>query len=173
MSSQRQVITFEHDRRGVLSWVLNLIWLLIGGWHMFLTWFVVGALICCTIIGIPCGWQVMKISFFMLFPFGKTIVYTHEEFFGTNESGARCCFRGCNCVMNVVWAITVGWMLALEALLTGVLLMLTIIGIPFGWQCFKLTYICFCPFGVDFSALETETMVINTPTTTYKTETGV
>jgi uncharacterized membrane protein YccF (DUF307 family) len=54
--------------------------------------------------------------------------------------------------------------LALQALITGVLLMVTIVGIPFGWQCFKLTYLCFCPFGIDFSSEEVESVVVDTST---------
>jgi len=70
--------------------------------------------------------------------------------------------RSCNCVLNVVWAVTAGWILAIQAFLTGCVFMVTIVGIPFGWQCWKLTYICFCPFGIDFTAEEVETIFVNT-----------
>jgi uncharacterized membrane protein YccF (DUF307 family) len=161
-----QQISFRHDRRGACSWILNILWLVLGGWQMFLTWFFTGLLICCCTcicipfgwIGIPFGWQVIKISMFLLFPFGKTMTYTHDQF----QDGGRCCVRSCNCFLNIVWAVIVGWILALQALITGILLMVTIVGIPFGWQCFKLTYLCFCPFGFDFTAEEVETIVITT-----------
>lgn len=150
MEGVRQ-ISFRHDRRGVCAWSMNLLWILLGGWHLWLAWLATGLLLCCTIIAFPCGWQVIKISTFLLFPFGKTLVYTHDVF---EEEGARCCVRSCNCLFNIVWAVTVGWILALHALVTGILFCITIVGIPFGWQCFKLTYLCFCPFGIDFSAEE-------------------
>lgn len=159
---QPQVITFKHDRRGCVAWTMNFIWVLLGGWHMFLTWFITGCLLCLTCIGVPCGWQAIKISLFLLFPFGTRLTYTHEN---TENEGSQCCIRGCNCILNVIWAATVGWVLALQALIAGLLLMLTIVGIPFGWQCFKLTYLCFCPFGMDFTAEEEETVYVQGVTT--------
>uniref|UniRef100_A0A7S4MDN6 Inner membrane component domain-containing protein n=1 Tax=Odontella aurita TaxID=265563 RepID=A0A7S4MDN6_9STRA len=155
--SESKTISFTHDRRGACSWILNLLWLVLGGWHMFLTWFVAGLLLCLSVVGIPCGWQVIKISVFLLFPFGKTIVYTGE---GLGEDG-RCCMSCCNCLLNVVWALTAGWILALQAFLTGIAFCVTIVGIPFGWQCFKLMYICCRPFGVDFSAEEETTLPVS------------
>jgi uncharacterized membrane protein YccF (DUF307 family) len=152
-------ITFKTDRRGPCSWIMNLLWLMLGGWHMFATWFIAGVVLCLTLIACPCGCQVIKISCFLLCPFGKTLTYSDDDI---NDPGLRCCSRTCNCLLNVVWAITAGWILALQALITGILLCLTIIGIPFGWQCFKLTYLCFCPFGVEFSAEATETFAVAT-----------
>ena len=67
--------------------------------------------------------------------------------------------------MNVIWAVTIGWILALQAFVTGLLLCFTIIGIPFGISCFQLAFLCFRPFGVSFSA-EEEVQVITTTTTT-------
>jgi len=157
-SHQIKQISFRHDRRGTFSWILNIIWLVLGGWHMFLTWFLMGLILCATCVGFPCGWQLIKISLFLLFPFGKTLTYTHEAI---QDEGGRCCVRGCNCMLNIVWAVTAGWILALQAFFTGCALMVTIVGIPFGWQCFKLTYLCFCPFGTDFSADEVETIIVS------------
>lgn len=161
-----QYISFTQDRRGCCSWLLNLLWIVLGGWHMFSTWFVAGLALCLTCIGIPCGLQVIKISWFLLCPFGKQLKYHHHDI---SDEGGRCCFRGCNCLLNIVWAVTAGWLLALQALLTGVVFCITIIGIPFGWQCFKLTYLCFCPFGIDFTAEDTEVIpIVNTHTTHYQ-----
>mmetsp|Transcript_17425 Transcript_17425/g.20109 ORF Transcript_17425/g.20109 Transcript_17425/m.20109 type:complete len:160 (-) Transcript_17425:332-811(-) len=151
-------ISFTRDRRGPCSWIFNILWLLLGGWHLFLTWLFAGLTLCLTCIGIPCGWQVIKISFFLLFPFGQTLHYSHEL---VHDPGARCCMRSCNCLLNIVWAVTAGWILAIQAFLTGVLFCITIIGIPFGIQCFRLTVLCFCPFGTDFSAEETVTVNSN------------
>lgn len=159
--SKQQEITFKHDRRGLCAWILNFLWVAVAGWHLFTTWFVAGLILCCTCIGIPCGWQAIKISIFLLFPFGKSLMYTHEQVQG---EGGRCCMRSCNCLLNVLWAVTVGWIFALQALLSGILLMMTIIGIPFGWQCFKLCYLCLCPFGMDFTAEAEETVFVKTTT---------
>ena len=153
-SSDTRVITFTHDQRGLFPWILNVLWVFLGGWHMFLTWFTTGLILCCTCVGIPCGIQTIKISFFLLFPFGKTLKYDTE---GEEDEGVACCMESCNCLLNVFWAISVGWILALQAFITGVMFCLTIIGIPFGWQCFKLTYLCFRPFGVNYTAMVTET----------------
>jgi uncharacterized membrane protein YccF (DUF307 family) len=163
-SQHLKEISFRRDRRGPCDWILNILWLLLGGWHLFLTWFFAGLILCATCIAMPCGWQVIKISLFLLFPFGKRIVYTHDFIEG---EGGRCCMRSCNCLLNIVWAVTAGWILALQAFLTGCLLMVTIVGIPFGIQCFKLTILCFCPFGIDFSAEEVETIVVSTSGANY------
>mmetsp|Transcript_5640 Transcript_5640/g.7058 ORF Transcript_5640/g.7058 Transcript_5640/m.7058 type:complete len:174 (+) Transcript_5640:132-653(+) len=152
---QVEQITFSYDRRSSCSWIFNILWLLIGGWHLFLTWFITGVLLCCTCIGIPCGMQVIKISLFLLFPFGKRLTYTSD---GIEDSGTLCCMNSCNCIFNVIWALTAGWILALQAFLTGLAFIVTIIGIPFGWQCMKLTWLCFRPFGIDFTAEETATV---------------
>lgn len=112
-------------------------------------------------IGCPCGVQAIKISIFLLFPFGKQIVHIHDSI---DDQGAQCCFKSCNCLLNLIWAVTVGWILAIQAFLTGIVLCLTIVGIPFGIQCFKLTLLCFCPFGIDFTAEEVETVIVATPT---------
>jgi uncharacterized membrane protein YccF (DUF307 family) len=66
-----------------------------------------------------------------LFPFGKRLVSTTD---GIEDDGALCCARSCNCLLNVLWAVSVGWILALQAFLTGCVFILTVVGIPFGWQ---------------------------------------
>jgi uncharacterized membrane protein YccF (DUF307 family) len=139
-----------------------LLWFLLGGWHMFVTWTVVGLALCVTCVFIPCGVQCIKIGCFLLCPFGKTIVYY--------DGRDNCCASGCNCIMNVLWAVTAGWILAIQAFVSGVLLCLTVIGIPFGIQSFKLMQLCFCPFGKDFSAtaIEERTTVTRTTTTSHQ-----
>lgn len=159
--SSIKTISFRRDRRGPCDWILNILWLLLGGWHLFLAWFCAGLILCVTIIGCPCGVQAIKISIFLLFPFGKQIVHIHDSI---DDQGAQCCFKSCNCLLNLIWAVTVGWILAIQAFLTGIVLCLTIVGIPFGIQCFKLTLLCFCPFGIDFTAEEVETVIVATPT---------
>jgi len=143
--TRRVVVFYKQDRRGACAWIGNLLWLVLGGWHLFLSWCTVGVILCCTCIFCPCGLQVIKISIFLLFPFGKSMV--------PDSTAENCCC--CNCFLNIIWALTVGWVLALQAVLTGIVLCLTIVGIPFGIQCFKLAMISFWPFGMDFAAEET------------------
>ena len=140
-------ITFRQDRRGPISWLLNCLWLATVGWPMFATWFLVGLILCCTIVGLPAGYQAIKISFFLLFPFGKSLAYT--------KSSSASTF-----LLNLVWAVTVGWILALQAFATGAFLVVSIVGIPFGLQCFKFAHLCFRPFGIDYSAIEETTYVV-------------
>jgi uncharacterized membrane protein YccF (DUF307 family) len=164
-SNSVQYVTFKQDRRGLCYWSLNILWIVLGGWHMFLAWFTTGLILCLTCVMFPCGWQVIKISFFLLFPFGLSLVDTDDEI---TDSDIRCCSKSCNCLLNILWAITVGWILALQSIITGILLCLTIIGIPFGIQCFKMAYLCFRPFGLGVTAEEvTVLQVVPTTNTTY------
>lgn len=160
ITQTRQVrVSFVRDRRGPCSWLLNLLWFVVAGWHMFMAWFTVGILLCFTIIFFPCGYQVIKIACFLLFPFGKSIEASPAA------QGGHC--GGCNCCLNIVWMCTVGWMLALQALVTGAVFCLTIVGIPFGWQCFKMASLCFWPFGLEVSSTEMVAETTTITTTTY------
>src|SRR5574344_1910483 len=106
----------------------NLIWLICGGLMIALEYFVSSLLLMVTIIGIPFG-------LLSLWPFGHEVV-------ATPESG------GClSIVMNVVWIVIGGIWICLSHLLWGVLLCITIVGIPFGMQHFKLAGISLTPFG--------------------------
>jgi uncharacterized membrane protein YccF (DUF307 family) len=145
-------VAFVRDRRGPCSWLGNFLWFMLGGWHLFLSWFIVGLFLSISLVCCPCGVQVIKIACFLLCPFGKTLV----------SSETHCCGGVCNCLLNVIWIVTVGWFLALQALVTGVVLCLTIFGIPFGVQCFKLAYISLWPFGLEFSSDVVETVTVST-----------
>jgi uncharacterized membrane protein YccF (DUF307 family) len=145
-------VAFVRDRRGPCSWLGNILWLVLGGWHLFLSWFTVGILLSITLVFCPCGVQAIKIACFLLCPFGKTLVSSEDA----------PCGCVCNCLLNVIWIYKVGWMLALQALATGVALCLTIVGIPFGVQCFKLAYISLWPFGLELSSDVEETVTIST-----------
>ena len=85
-----------------------------------------------TIVGIPVGTQCFKMAGLAFFPFGKEVEY------GGGAGSA---------ILNVLWFVFGGVFLALEALLNGVLLCITVIGIPFGLQCFKQAKLALLPFG--------------------------
>jgi uncharacterized membrane protein YccF (DUF307 family) len=119
---------------GVLRTIGNLLWLLLAGIWLALGYAVAGFLLCITIIGIPFGLQAFKLAAFTLWPFGKTVVRSVEG--GCLEVG-----------FNAVWLVLFGWVIFLAHLLSGVLLCLTIIGIPFGVQAFKLSVFALWPFG--------------------------
>ncbi|MCR5351450.1 MAG: YccF domain-containing protein [Bacteroidales bacterium] len=114
----------------------NLVWLIMGGLTVALIYFVVGLVMCVTIIGIPCGLQLFKLGLFSLWPFG------HEMVFGPNKPG--CVSLG----FNIIWILTGWWELALVHGLFGILLCITIVGIPWGLQHFKMAKYSLFPFGL-------------------------
>ena len=91
-----------------------------------------GCLWCITIVGIPVGMQCFKFAGLSFFPFGKEVVY---------GGGAV------SLLLNIVWLIVSGIPLALESALIGILLCITIVGIPFGLQQFKIAKLALMPFG--------------------------
>ncbi|MCM1031953.1 MAG: YccF domain-containing protein [Oscillibacter sp.] len=115
----------------------NIVWLLFGGILTALEYFISSIILYITIIGIPFGLQTLKLGILALWPFGREIV--HKE-----------CAGGClSLIMNILWLLCGGLWIALSHLLFGFLLCITIIGIPFGLQHFKLATLALTPFGHD------------------------
>ena len=110
----------------------NLLWFVFGGFLSGLSWLAAGILWCITIVGIPIGMQCFKFASLAFFPFGKEVEY---------GGGVGSLF------LNVLWIIFSGAVLALESLIFGCLLCITIIGIPFGMQHFKMAKLALMPFG--------------------------
>ena len=115
----------------------NLIWLIFGGILACLGYLWGAFILCLTIIGIPFGLQAMKIGIAHLAPFGKSV----------RETGGS--IPVISFLLNVIWIIFAGLWIALIELVLGILLCVTIIGIPFGIQHFKLMRLAFYPFGYD------------------------
>jgi uncharacterized membrane protein YccF (DUF307 family) len=113
----------------------NLIWLIFGGFFAAVGYFVGGLVLCITIVGMPWGLQCFKMAGIVLFPFGKKVV--------SDSSDAGCLGMLC----NIIWILCGGWYTALIHLVMGFLLSLTIIGLPWGRQHFKLIEISLMPFG--------------------------
>ncbi|MFT3739368.1 MAG: YccF domain-containing protein [Breznakibacter sp.] len=113
----------------------NIIWLFFGGILIALEYLVSSILLIITIIGIPFGLQTMKLALVALWPFGCSI-----------QTGAQS--SGClSTLMNVIWILVGGIWICLSHLFFGVLLFITIIGIPFAKQHFKLAALAITPFG--------------------------
>ena len=121
-----------------MSILLNLIWIVFGGFFVFCGYFIGGIALCLTVIGIPWGIQCFKISILALFPFGSQVTSNWPESSPTT---------GINIILNIVWLVFGGIWVVLNHLFWGVTLCLSIIGIPFGIQHFKLMKLGFTPFG--------------------------
>ena len=112
----------------------NLLWFVCGGWLGGLMWTLAGVLWCVTIVGIPVGLQCFKLARLSFLPFGKEVVY----------SGGAVSF-----LVNVIWFFVSGIELALVRFALGAVLCVTVVGIPFGLQFFKLARLALAPFGAD------------------------
>ena len=115
-----------------MKFIGNVIWTICGGLLSAIGWWLAGALWCITIIGIPVGVQCFKLSSISLNPFGKDVV---------DEGGAV------SCLLNIIWFFVSGLELAIGNAIIGILLCITIIGIPFGKQFFKIAKLALAPFG--------------------------
>lgn len=118
-----------------MSLLGNIIWLIFGGFIAGLGYILGGIIVCLTIIGIPFGQQAIKLGIATMTPFGRDIVVTET-------TGSIL-----NTVFNILWVIFIGWEIALAHLVSGLTLGITIIGIPFALQHFKLIPLALFPFG--------------------------
>lgn len=110
----------------------NLLWFVFGGFLSGLAWLLAGLIWCVTIIGIPYGRQCFKFAALSFFPFGKEVVY------GGGIPSA---------LANLIWVIFFGIWMALGNLMFGLLWCITVVGIPFGTQFFKIAKLSLFPFG--------------------------
>jgi uncharacterized membrane protein YccF (DUF307 family) len=121
--------------------LLNIIWLVFGGAVLALAYAIVALVMFVLIITIPFGIASARIALFCLWPFGRTIVRRPDAGAGS-------------VIGNVIWFVLAGWWLALGHIVTGVLMCLTIIGIPLGLANFKLIPISLTPFGREVVDLD-------------------
>ena len=125
-----------------MSFLLNVLWFILGGFLAGLGWMVGGLILAITIVGLPWAMAAFRIGLFACAPFGRQVIdrqfVTGRGDLGTGALGA---------VLNVVWFIFAGWYIALGHLLIGLAQMITIIGIPFGLQHLKLAVIALAPVG--------------------------
>ena len=120
-----------------MNFLGNLIWLIFGGLVIAIEYFVGSIILMITIVGIPFGIQTLKMASLSLWPFGRdTVVHPRAS--------------GClHILMNIIWLLCGGIWIAITHAVFGLILCITIIGIPFGLQHFKLTTIALSPFGRD------------------------
>jgi uncharacterized membrane protein YccF (DUF307 family) len=117
--------------------LLNIVWLVLAGIWLALGYVVAGLVVCLTIIGIPFGLQAFKLAGFALWPFGRTLIPRPSR------------SKGLSLVGNILWFVLAGWWLALEHLVVGILLCLTVIGIPLGIASFKMAGAALVPVGKE------------------------
>lgn len=115
--------------------ILNIIWLVLAGIWLAISYLIAAVLLAITIIGIPFAVQSFKLAGYALWPFGRVLARTR-----TRHGILRV-------IGNVLWFVLAGWWLALEHLIAGVLLCITIIGIPLGVGSFKMAGAALAPFG--------------------------
>lgn len=115
-----------------MKFIGNLLWIILCGLWLALAWLIIGVLWCVTLIGIPVGIQCIKMSGLALAPFGKKIVYSE---------------KAGSVIINILWLFLGGLELAVGHIIAGAVFCVTIIGIPFGLQCFKMAKLSLLPFG--------------------------
>ena len=118
-----------------MNFLGNLIWFFFGGFFAALGYFFGGLVLCITIVGIPFGLQCFKLAGLVLWPFGKKVVSTPSN-------------SGCLSILaNIIWILVGGIAVTLNHIIMGAILYITIIGIPWARQHFKLIEISLMPFG--------------------------
>ena len=112
----------------------NILWLVLAGWWLALLYALWGVLACVLIITIPFGIASFRIAGYALWPFGRTVVTSPTAGLGA-------------LIGNIIWIVLFGWHLFLAHIVAGLLLMITIIGIPFGIASIKMSVLALIPLG--------------------------
>ena len=127
---------------GSVRTIGNVLWLVLAGWWLALGYVVAGLVAFVLIITIPFGIAAFRMAGYVVWPFGRTVVWKRQA--------------GIWSVLgNVVWVIVLGWELALGHLVAGLLLCVTIIGIPFGVACWKMVPLALLPLGREVVPIRT------------------
>jgi len=113
----------------------NIIWFVFGGVFIAIEYFVASIAMIVTIVGIPFGLQTLKLGVLALWPFGSEVRKV--------ENGTGCL----STIMNIIWFFVGGFWISLSHVIFGIIFFITIIGIPFGKQHFKLAGLALTPFG--------------------------
>lgn len=129
-----------------MRFIGNIIWFVFGGWYLALGWILGAVIFAISIIGLPITRAAIEMAKMSAFPFGKDVVHIREidqkEMSGTTAITGTIGF-----IANILWVLSFGWALFLMYIAAGIITCITIIGIPFGIQAFKLAGISFWPVG--------------------------
>ena len=120
----------------------NIIWILFGGLWLALSWWITAIIMIVFIVTIPWAKAAFMLGAFSLLPFGKTVI-DRSEVSGKKDIGTGTL----GTIGNVIWLLLAGIWLSIANLILGALFSITIIGIPFGVQCFKLAKASLMPIG--------------------------
>ena len=125
-----------------MTLLLNILWFIFGGFAAGLAWVLAGLILAITIVGLPWAGAAFRIAGFTFAPFGRQVIdrqaITGRTDLGTGSLGF---------LLNAIWLLLGGWYIALVHIVIGVAQCITIIGIPFGLQHFKLAIIALAPVG--------------------------
>jgi uncharacterized membrane protein YccF (DUF307 family) len=116
--------------------ILNVLWLVFSGFWLFLGYMLAAVIMCVLVVTIPWGIASARIGVYALWPFGKTVIDKPTSGLGS-------------LLGNVIWLVLAGWWIAAEHIISGVLLCLTIVGIPFGIANFKMVPVALLPIGKE------------------------
>lgn len=124
----------------MIRFLLNLAWIVLGGFWMALGWLAAGVLLAVTIVFLPWAMSAFRIAHYTFLPFGYQVVDRRATFGdpGTGPLGT---------IGNIIWFVVAGWWLALGHLIAAVAFAVTIIGIPFAWAHLKLAGLALWPIG--------------------------
>ena len=128
-------------RAAALRLILNIVWVVLAGFWLAVGYALAGIVMVILIITFPFGLQAFKLASYALWPFGRTVVRRRDAGAGS-------------LIGNVIWVLLAGWWLALEHLVTGLLLAITIIGLPLAAANFKLIPISLTPFGREIVSVD-------------------
>lgn len=125
-----------------MTLLLNVLWFILGGFAAGLAWIFGGLILALTIVGLPWSAAAFRIGIFAFAPFGSQVVdrpaVTGRPDLGSGSFGF---------LLNLIWFLFAGWYIALGHLIVGAVLLVTIVGIPFGLQHFKLAGLAMAPVG--------------------------
>ena len=119
-----------------MSTLGNILWFILAGWWLAIAYAIAGVIACVLVITIPFGIASFRLAGFVLWPFGRTVVWRREAGMWS-------------IIGNIIWIVVLGWELMLAHLLAGLLLCLTVVGIPFGIACWKMVPLALVPLGRD------------------------
>jgi uncharacterized membrane protein YccF (DUF307 family) len=120
-----------------LSLLLNVLWIVFGGFYMAIGWLLAAMLMAITIVGLPWCFASVRLARYTLLPFGHTVV-SREEATGAGSGPL-------GLVGNLIWFVFAGWWLALGHLVTAAILAVTVVGLPFAWAHLKLAGLALWP----------------------------